>query len=250
MSVAHGLVLGPVVVVAATLQGIAGFGFALSAMPAALLVLPPHLAVSSVALLGSVSLALGAVRDRGCLSRRNLPVMAVGATVGVLAGLPILLVAQAAYIKLIAGLSSLVAVGAMLSSPGAPFRNERVALGTAGLLSGVLQGTSGQAGPPMVLVVTKQAWDAGRMRGTLAAYFLFINALLLTALGIEGRVPRATWVVSAVLAPLVVLGVLAGRAVAGRISAPRARLLNLAIVTASGTLAIVAALHELARAAG
>lgn len=245
MTGSHEALLAVIVLVSGVLQGITGFGFALTATPGALLILSPRLAVSSIAVLGSLALLQAAVSERRRLSRRSLPVMAFAACAGLVAGLPVLLLADAAIIKLVAGMSSLAAVSAMVLRPGAPLANERLALGAAGLFSGLLQGTSGQAGPPVVLVLTKQRWEARRMRGTMAAYFLFINMVLLVVLGVQGQIPGETWRLCAVLTPLVVGGVVAGRLAAARLSAEAMRRLNLAIVTASGGVAILAGLQDL-----
>jgi uncharacterized membrane protein YfcA len=65
---------------------------------------------------------------------------------------------------------------------------------SVGLVSGILQGCIGQAGPPLVLYGTAQKWDKNTFRSTLLTYFLCLFLVSIASYASFGLVSRHSWV--------------------------------------------------------
>jgi hypothetical protein len=112
-----------------------------------------------------------------------------------------------------------------------------------GVSAGVLQTTTGAAGPVVVLLLLGRGLDPGRVRDTLTVCFLglsLVGAAALAVTGTRGAVPGA--VALAALLPLAALGQVAGRPVFARLAAGRYELVLTVVLSLSAAIGLVAAL--------
>lgn len=160
-----------VLLVAAGLLQITGFGFMMLAVPALVIFLPPQVVVP---MLVTVWLPLGVVM---------VWTMRADVHSGILAGFtaPALLAIPAGALLLrdtdpvvmqrgIGGLMVLLALVLQLN-PGRPFRAETPWRIAAGAVSGLLASSTSVAGPPVVLLGLKQRWEPRVFRATLVTFF-------------------------------------------------------------------------------
>ena len=165
--------------------------------------------------------------DARSASRLLLP--AVVATVAL--GLP-LRHADTDVLATVAGALCLVGVGVVAF--GRPLHRVTTAAGTVlvGLASGAMNVVAGISGPPVVMFSASTGWSPLVARSTLQAYFLGINIVALTTLGLPHDVP-----------PLVIgamfLGLVLGRPLAERLSPERVRAAGLLLAAAGSVLAVV-----------
>jgi hypothetical protein len=153
----------------------------------------------------------------GALIRLMIPIV-----VGTLAGVGFVYLADDLVMRRTIGVVLLVLVGVHLAlarrwggAPGAP---GRLAAGGYGWLAGFTTMVANAAGPVMSLYLLAARLDKRAFLGTMAWFFALVNlAKLPFSVGL-GLIDRSSLLLDAALAPLVVLGALAGRVLVRRVS--------------------------------
>lgn len=232
----------------AALQSLAGFGFALVLAPAALSVLEPDEAVTTLLVL---ALALNALvlfterREREILGGELRPLMA-WALPGVAAGAVILGVVGRPELQVAVGV--LVIAVVVARNRVEPERDGRergdgaLRIG-AGLTTGVLTTTTGTSGPPLVLWFEHIGVSPHETRDTLAASFLILGFLGIVALLVPGGAAFDLDPLHvAVLLACTIAGQVAGREIFVRLDPNAFRRIGFALVLLTGIASIVAGL--------
>jgi uncharacterized protein len=243
--------------VAALLQTVGGFGFAVLAAPLFLLFVDAAQAIQLVII---VSTALSLVVVPG-LRRAVAPSLLLRLTVGCLAGLPIGLISfrRADPVLVRAGIGATILVFAVLMAVSRHrWRHSRagnhqpwLAMSpgrdlAAGAISGIATALVGMAGPPVLIYLLLTGAAPGTVRSTLLAFFaLSYGATLLSHIATIG-VAAPTWLLAGILIPFAFLGGLAGRPIGDRLSKEAFGILAIALLTASALYTIAAAGASLA----
>ncbi|MBB6429643.1 sulfite exporter TauE/SafE family protein [Algisphaera agarilytica] len=161
----------------AFVQGAAGFGFGLVSVP--LLIWAGLDLHQAVAVLGTTVLtqtAAGSWKFRKHIVWRDMPGMMVGRMIGVPIGLVIMAWLTAGGVELMKQGVGVVLLGVVaLTALLRPKPRERVSkkwVPAVSLSSGVLSGTTGMGGPPLVLWVVSHDWSTQRTRAFLWVLFL------------------------------------------------------------------------------
>lgn len=224
---------------AASLQGVTGFGFMLLAIPGLILWLPAQVVVPALIL---VWIPLGTVQvlhHRKDVDWKLLAHLLVSAVIGLPLGAIILLEADRHWMQRGIGAMMVVMAVLLLVNPGQPFRRRRLVRTVAGLISGVLAASTSAAGPPVAFLGLKQRWEMGRFRATLPAYFVAISLCCLPLhweMNLLGR-PSIEVAVSGL--PGVVVGYLTGIWLKGRVGREGFRWVVLAMVMGGGLAAVI-----------
>ena len=171
------VMISGVIMFAATLQGITGFGFNLLAVPALILVYSPQVVVPGV-IMSFIPLGLMQILKLW----RLINVGILGSFVGsALLALPIgaYILGQADADTMRTGIGGLMIFLALLLQlrPGEPFQRDFLARICTGFFSGALAASTGVSGPPLVLLGLKQKWPYQNFRATLMAYFTTVSIL-------------------------------------------------------------------------
>lgn len=106
------------------------------------------------------------------------------------------------------------------------------------LAAGVTHGLFASGGPLLVYALSGIALDKTRFRATLIAVWLMLNGLLTLAYAADGSLP-AQWPHLAVLAPVVVVGMLFGDWLHHRVDEQRFRQMLFAVLLLAGLALIV-----------
>lgn len=234
-----------IVVAAGVVVGLAGFGFALFAVPPLLFMHEPSTVVLLVNFLGFTSgmvVLYGEFREvRTPVLRALLP----WALPGLLGGLGILHVANGQVIKLFA--SVVIIVFALLAAFGVtiPGVHRPGATRVAGLTSGLLGTSAGLPGPPIALLFTAQEMPPTAFRVTITSYFMVIDLVAVALLLISGLVTRADLTLAVVLVPASLVGRWIGRKLADKLTARSFRLIVIALLIVTGLLGAVGAIVSL-----
>ncbi|QGP91527.1 Sulfite exporter TauE/SafE [Neomoorella glycerini] len=191
-SIAVWLAAAVIVCLAAALQGITGFGFALISVPLLLLIYDPHTAVGINIIISFVSLSLLTLRVRKAVLLPVVKNLFLGSILGIPLGAYVFLHFDVQQLKFIIGivtaLCSLLLLSGMTVKNAAGCFWERI----AGSISGFLTGSIGMPGPPIILFLSNLQLPKDRFRATTAAYFTLVypsSLLLLTLLGaIDGHI--------------------------------------------------------------
>ena len=233
--------------VAALLQAVSGFGFAVLAVPLYLLLLDPAQAVQLAIILSTV-LSFAVVTG---LRRTIAPGLLLRLGAGSLAGLPIGLLsfhyADTLLVRFGAGVT-ILAFAVMMAGfrrrggrPWAPFARTQTRDLAAGAMAGAATALVGMAGPPVLIYLLLAGTAAQTVRATLLAFFaLSYGATVVSHAAIVG-IPGRTWVAAGILAPFALLGGLAGRPIGDRLGSDGFALLAIALLTVAGLYTLAAA---------
>ena len=231
---------------AAVVRGYSGFGFSLLSITALSLFLEPRAIIPSIFILevvASAHLMINAWSDVHWLSLRRL---AVGCLVGTPAGVYVL--ARVPPAPLTLALAAIVLLVAVLLARGFLLRAipGRTATVATGLVSGLLNGSVGIGGPPVVLLFFGSPAGVATGRASMIAYFLFTDVVALAWQWQESLLNRNVLARAFVYAPALIAGVWLGNRAFVAVNPQRFRCWVLRLLMALAGLTGAHALWELA----
>lgn len=235
------VVVGLVAVVASTLQALAGFGFALVAVPAMASVVEPRVAVVVCTALGIITSGVQAVVERRHIDRVLARRLIWAALSGMPLGLVVFITVSDTVMRLLlaAGVTTAVVVlvrGVDLRHVGPLFDR------SMGFVSGVLSTSLATNGPPLVFGLQARHLPADRFRATLATVFVVSGVVSLAAFVVAGRVQGTAAAGVGVGVPAIAVGVALGRRVARQVPPQRFRFLVLTLMSVAAVSALMSAL--------
>jgi uncharacterized protein len=227
---AGALLLGGIVLVGASVQRLAGIGFALVGAPALVLLLGP---ADGVVLANCGSCAISAVGLAGSWRQVRLTAMlplVVAAACTVPAGS--WTAARLPEPELLAGMGVLVSAAVLLVMRGTRVPALRGVKGAvaAGAASGFMNSSAGVGGPAVSLYAVNEDWTVREFVPNAQFYGVLVNALSIAANGMPHLTPPA-WLLAAAG---VAAGAVIGTALAERVPERRARLVVLLLALGGG----------------
>jgi len=240
------IALGLVVLVAFTVEAALGFGATLVTVTLGALVLPVNQVLPAFVPL-NVLLSLTLVWSnrqhvrQDLLWRRIVPLMALGLPLGMLAfarlDAAFLVRLYGVFVVVLAALELSRAWRARAATIEVPHDRpygafERFIL----VLGGVVHGAFGTGGPMVVYVSGRLLTDKSEFRATLSALWLILNIVLLASYAIGGRIDEHSALLTGVLAPALVLGIVLGNLLHHRIPADRFRRVVFVMLAAAGVV--------------
>jgi uncharacterized protein len=227
---------------AAVVSALAGFGFALLAVPLLATVLGARDAVALSAVLGVVSSTAQVVHGRAHVHWGVAGRQLAGSAVGMPLGLVVLLAVDERL--LLGGIAVTVLVSVVLLARGAQLHHAgpRVDLG-AGFVSGVLNTSVGTSGPPLVIAGQARGMAPAVFRSTLAAVFALSSFVAVPLFAASGRFTGEVLGAAAVAMPALGIGWWTGISLHHRVAAARFRGLVLALLVVSAGVAATTALR-------
>jgi uncharacterized membrane protein YfcA len=232
------IVVAVAIFAAAFVQMLAGFGFALLAMPVMTLAIPVEEAVVIVAVLALTMTAWQAIHLRADTDRPLARRLIIASFVGMPLGLVILNVVDDTALKVVLGISVLIATALLVRRIDLSHVGPGLDV-ACGFTSGVLNTSLGTNGPPLVFDLQARAIAADTFRATIATVFVFGNVLALTLFVIDGKVTSDALQAALVAAPAWVLGQALGWPARKHVHGERFRWLVLTLLFAAGVTAIV-----------
>lgn len=231
---------------AAVVRGYSGFGFSLLSITALSLIFEPRAIIPSIFILevaASTHLMIHAWRDVHWQSLRRL---AAGCLIGTPAGVYAL--ARVPSAPLTVALSAIVLLLASLLARGFVLRAMpgRSATVATGLASGLLNGSIGVGGPPVVMLFFGSPAGVATGRASMIAYFLFTDVLGLAWQWHDSLLNRAVLARALLYAPALGAGVWLGNRAFAAVNPQRFRWWVLRLLMALAALTGARALWELA----
>ncbi|WP_243437399.1 sulfite exporter TauE/SafE family protein [Streptomyces sp. FH025] len=235
------LALGVVVLLGASVQRLAGIGFALVAAPVLVLMLGPNggvtLANFAAGAISAVGLATGwrQVRPAAMLPLLLAAVCTVPAGAWVASAVP--------TPGLLIGIGLLVSTAALLVIWGVRADALRGVGGAlvAGATSGFMNSAAGVGGPAVSLYALNSGWTAREFVPNAQLYGTVVNAFSLAAKGLPGLSRPAWGLVAVALAGGMAIGAL----LAARVPERRARMVVLGLALAGGLTTLVKGVYGL-----
>lgn len=231
-----------VVAVAAGVQTVTGFGFALLAVPLLSLVVPPETAVVIAATLGLLTSSGQAWAERDHADRATVAWMLGGAAVGAPFGFVVLVVTTERQLRLV--LVGVIVAFLVLDLLGRrPARPSRVVDTTAGVVSGALNTALATNGPPLVMALHARHLPPSRFRGTLTAVLAGSGVITVALFAVGGRYDAGiAWALLAAL-PGMAAGFGLGLRHRGRLSPARFRQVVTVLLAVTAAVALVGVLR-------
>lgn len=228
--------------VAACLQRISGFGFALLATPIMSIVMPVPVAVVVISFVSLPNGILNWLQQGHHADRAQVRRIVVWCITGMPIGLVAIRHIPDRPMRIVLGVVVAVAAGA-LASGWRITRGGRQVDAAAGFLSGILATSTGTNGPPLVIGLQGQGVTPERFRGTMAGIFVATGIVTLVLFAVNGLVTEATLKLASVgVAPMLV-GQFAGVRLLPRVRTEHYRHLIVALLFASAAAAIGNALR-------
>ena len=230
------------VVFASVLRAFTGFGFALAVVPVLAVFLAP---AEVVVLAASLALVLGFISARvwwGVFSFREVLPLILPALLGTVLGASLLIGMPGAGFQLLAGVAVLLAcMGITVSRPSTPV-DSPVLTGSAGLLSGLMNGALAVPGPPIIVYALLTEFDPARSRALMMLFFSVSSLLALTSYIVAGLyVPGTLWYVVLAL-PALYVGDRLGNSLFLKYSGQLYRRVAVLVLLTIGIMVIVRAL--------
>jgi len=223
-----------VMMFAALVQSLGGFGFALLAVPLSAMVIDLKVAVVAVSvgsLFNTVILFLRTRRDidRGVAWRFNVP-----AVLGMPIGVYVLANVAQRPLKMVLGAIIIVATLALMRGATALAPRRWIEV-LAGWLAGILSTATGTNGPPLVLAAQMRGLAPDVFRATLAFTFTLSGSLSLLMYVAADLVTRRALLLALAAVPLIVVGQRVGIRLQPRLSGRRFERLVYGLLLVSGT---------------
>lgn len=230
-------------VAAAFAQSVTGFGFALAAVPLLALLASPRTAVVAAALVSLVLTGGTTLAEREHVRWRPAGWLLLAAAVGMPAGLLALRALPSAALLATIAVVTLGCTAIVWRRWQMPA--SRAAVGTVGVVCGVLTTATGTNGPPLVAALQSMGYPPRRLRATLAAIFTGAGMVAIVGFALSGALTPRTVGIAAIGLPAVALGGWAGNRLFHRIDHGRFRTLVLAALVCSSLVALVHAVASI-----
>ena len=227
-------VLAVAVAAGAVVQGSIGFGYALVAVPAMVLLFPWAVPVTPLLLALPMTLLMSA-REWRSIDLGGFVLITGGRLVGTVAGVVLLVVAPKGYLSVLTGL--LILAAALGSFVRPDFKvNDGTRL-AGGLASGVVGTVAALGGTPLALVY--QDRSGAELRSTLAISFVLGIMMSLVGVTLAGKVEGRHAVLALQLLPGMLAGLGASRWVVERLDERWLRPAVLAFAAVAGVVIVV-----------
>jgi len=233
-----GLLIAAIVLVAAFLQCLTGFGFALIVMPLVTVILGVRTAAPMVSAVALTVYSVNLVRYRRGINWTEVLRLGIASAAGVPVGIWLLSNADEQTVMRVLGL---VLVGYALYSLAQPKVSRVLSRGwvyPAGFLAGCFGGAYNTPGPPVILYGWMRQWPRDEFRAVLQALFFLNGILVVGTHALAQHFSRQILLYYLYSVPALAIGILAGSLVDRRIDQNRFRKIVMVMILALG-LALV-----------
>jgi uncharacterized membrane protein YfcA len=214
-----------VVFLAALIQGLSGFGFALIVMPLITLVIGLRTAAPLVALAGLSVYGINVIRFRRSVNAGELVCLGIAAASGIPVGIWVLANVDESVIKPLLG-SILIAYALYtLMRPTMPRLHSRWWAYPAGFVAGCLGAAYNTPGPPVIVYGSLRQWPKDEFRAVLQSLFFLSALLVVISHLLAGNVTGEVLKLYLYAVPALALGILAASRLDGKVDRDRFRVL-------------------------
>lgn len=228
------------VFVSGTVYGVTGFGFVIVAAPILTIFLEPSLVVPVLVLQGVVLGVLLMSATYRWFTPKRVWLLMLSGVAGTPLGTFLLVNLDPGAVKVLLGAVVGITAVAMLLGLQRAARNEQLASVPVGLASGVLIGSTGLAGAPVILFFANQGIEPQRFRANIVFYLQVVGLLAMPSFFVGGLLTADAGRLTGALLPASVAGALFGMWLSPRVSAALFRRLALMVVLAAAGGSIVA----------
>jgi uncharacterized membrane protein YfcA len=231
------------VMIGALLQRVSGTGLALVSAPLLTLLLGPTTGVLVANVCSVCGAALMFTRVRRDVEWLRYRALALASIVGVVPGSLLVATVPEGWLALIVGISVLAALTVtLITRVEASKEHHRVPVLAAGFFAGLMSTTAGIAAPPVTIYAVYSRWLQQSFAATLQPFFFTVAALSLSTKISAGVGAQLDWRVGVYGALGLLVGVMIGGVLAGRINPTQARIVAVTLAYLGAAATVVHAL--------
>ena len=223
-----------IVFVAAVMQSLTGFGFALLVMPLATLVIDLKTAAPLIALAGLTTYTVNLIRFHQAVNLRELARLGAASVPGIAVGIWALVQVDEMTINRAMGAILIAYAVLALVRPAAGRRPAQWWAYPAGFLAGCLGGAYNTPGPPVVVYGSLRQWAKDEYRAILQTLFFINGILIVSSHLVAGHVVSQVWTLYAWVAPALLVGMWIGARLDRHVDQERFRSLVTAMTVVLG----------------
>lgn len=228
-----------IVVAAGLLQGLTGFGFVLIALPLLDFFIPLKTLIPLLCLLAlCISLYLS-IQLRKSIHFSRIGLMLLANIPGIPLGVLLLKQLPSATLSLALGMLMISFTAYQLLAKPQPRELGRASALFAGFSSGILGGSIGAGGPPVIIYSATQRWSKDEAKGTLAFFFFISGGMVVLMHAFTGLVTQTVIHYFTISIPALAVGILFGIALYKRISDHGYRKLAFVLVFLLGWMMVI-----------
>jgi hypothetical protein len=232
---------------AGLVQGLTGFGSVLMAVPVALVVLEPRVAIVVTQLVVMWSGLAMAVHMWRHVRLAVMLTIVVSSMPGIVLGALALQLWPAWAIKVVAGVGIILATIPLFLGYRRKVGPERLAAVPAGFLGGLLHGSTGMAGPPVVILLANQGWPRDAFRASVSGYLGIASIWSMAVYWRAGLLTLEVGQHALMLLPFLALGTYAGTRLVHRVNLPLFQRLVTLLVLLGGLTTLITGVAEAIR---
>ncbi len=230
-----------IIAIAAMIQGITSFGFSLVSVPLLALIMPLELIVPMLVVFSLLLNIIVFSKIQGHINKKQIAILIIFGLISIPLGIYGLKVVDDRIIKLIVGVIIIISALAMQFGFKVRFKNQNLAYGLTGFLSGILNGASSLSGPPVILMLSNDGLNKDNFRKTLATYFMVLNLFSIPLFLASGLLTETVLINSAKLLPALLIGTFTGIGVGNKIPDVLFKKLTLILIFVMGILTLISA---------
>jgi uncharacterized membrane protein YfcA len=228
------------VLLASLIQGVTGFGFALIAVPLLSLFIPEIRNITPIIVIYSFLTNIIIVyKSRHYIDFKKIMPLIIFGIIATPIGTYVLLYVKVNTLKIIIGSIITITAFAMLKNFKIKIKNQGISYGIVGLLSGLLNGSTGLSGPPVVLFLTNQNTDKDVFRANLTFYGIATNIFAIIVFIVEGIINTSVLNFTIIYLPALILGVFVGIKISTKINENLFRNLTIYLITFLGLYTVI-----------
>ncbi|WP_319584926.1 sulfite exporter TauE/SafE family protein [uncultured Pseudodesulfovibrio sp.] len=199
-----------IVLMAAFLQGLTGFGFGLIALPLLGFFLDIKTSVPLMILLAVIISVYLSIRLRKSIDLKCTFTLLVSSLVGIPLGVYALKQVQPRGLSLCVGAIMVVFTSYQFLARPRPRSFGKRLTALAGFCSGILGSSLGVGGPPVIVYTALQPWSKDKAKATLACFFALSGFAVIASHAISGMITAKVLHIYALSLPALVAGIFLG----------------------------------------
>lgn len=232
------LVYAFAIFVGGVIQSSLGLGFLIFSLPIITLTTPPKVAVPFLLTLATFNTFIVTYKSRADIQVDRIWPLIPAGILGIPFGTIILLKANGYLIKIFIGITTIL-FAITITKLRKTITREKAGLVPAGFTSGVLQGSIGMSGPPVILFFQNQGMGKNPFRANLIFFFLILNIVTLVGYSLTGLLTKDVLFLSVLYLPVLIAGTIVGIMLFKKINEKIFKKTTLILLVFLGILAIV-----------